>query len=198
MFSAGLRKRRHFIAWQWTSMSRFEMSQTKAERGSNLAETLRKLGRFDEARQEIFRAIKCDAQFGHASEPWKTWSVLETIRDERWKRHRRSGGKAQGHRILPSLPARRRREPTSTGRICLEVTQSLLAGDPAAAASLLQELASDPQLPALLRPFIQALQAIVAGSRDRTLADTPELNYRMAAEILFLLKRWKSPDSAGG
>jgi hypothetical protein len=33
--------------------------------------------------------------------------------------------------------------------------------------------------PAWLRPFIQALQAIVAGSRDRTLAEAPELRYSM-------------------
>ena len=39
-----------------------------------------------------------------------------------------------------------------------------------------------------LRPFIQALQAIVAGSRDRTLADAPELDHTMAAEILFLIE----------
>jgi hypothetical protein len=74
------------------------------------------------------------------------------------------------------------------GRICLDVTQLLLAGDPAAAASRLQELTSEAELPAWIRPFIQALQAMVAGSRDRTMADTPGLNYRMAAEILFLLE----------
>ena len=33
-----------------------------------------------------------------------------------------------------------------------------------------------------------ALQAIVAGSRDRTLADAPDLHYTMAAEILFLIE----------
>ena len=33
-----------------------------------------------------------------------------------------------------------------------------------------------------------ALQAIVAGSRDRALADAPDLNYDMAAEILFLIE----------
>ena len=35
---------------------------------SNLAITLRQLGRLKEARQEIRRAIDCDAPFGHASE----------------------------------------------------------------------------------------------------------------------------------
>jgi hypothetical protein len=44
-----------------------------------------------------------------------------------------------------------------------------------------------------IRPFIQALQAIVDGSRDRALADTPGLHYRMAAEILFLLETLEEP-----
>ena len=75
------------------------------------------------------------------------------------------------------------------GRICLAVTQPLLAGDPSAAASLLQQVAADPKLPAWLRPSIQVLQTIVAGSRDRSLADAPDLHYTMAAEILFLLDK---------
>jgi hypothetical protein len=74
------------------------------------------------------------------------------------------------------------------GRICLDVTRSLLAGDPAAAASQLQELARDAETPAWIRPLIQALQAIVAGVRDPTLAHLPGLDYTMAAEILFLLE----------
>lgn len=32
------------------------------------------------------------------------------------------------------------------------------------------------------------LQAIVAGSRDRSLADAPDLHYTMAAEILWLIE----------
>lgn len=78
------------------------------------------------------------------------------------------------------------------GRICLAVTQSLLAGDPAQAASLLQQ-----QLPrfeaAGFGGFIRALQAIVAGRRDRTLADAPDLSFDMAAEILFLLETLAKP-----
>ena len=46
---------------------------------NNLAITLRKLRRLDEARQEIRREIECKAQFGHASEPWKTWAILAGI-----------------------------------------------------------------------------------------------------------------------
>lgn len=43
-----------------------------------------------------------------------------------------------------------------------------------------------------LRP---GLQAIVAGSRDRTLADAPDIYiyYRIAAEILFLIDTLEKP-----
>ena len=58
---------------------------------------------------------------------------------------------------------------------------------PATVASLLQQLAAHPDA-AWLLPFIRALQAIVAGSRDRALADAPDLDYTMAAEILFLIE----------
>ena len=53
--------------------------RTKAVARNNLAVALRKLRRLDEARQEIRRAIECDAQFGHAAEPWKSWAILADI-----------------------------------------------------------------------------------------------------------------------
>jgi hypothetical protein len=67
------------------------------------------------------------------------------------------------------------------------VTQSLLADEPAEATSLLQQLAAHPNAARLL-PFIHALQGVVTGSRDRTLADAPELDYTMAAETIFLIE----------
>jgi hypothetical protein len=45
----------------------------------------------------------------------------------------------------------------------------------------------------LAPPLHPALQAIVAGSRDRTLANAPDLRYTMAAEILFLLAMLEKP-----
>jgi tetratricopeptide (TPR) repeat protein len=67
------------------------------------------------------------------------------------------------------------------------------AGNPAAAASLLQRLAATPRATGPIRTFIHAHQAIVAGSRDRTLANAPDLNFRLAAEILFLLETLEKP-----
>jgi len=155
---------------------------------NNLADTLRELRRFDEARQEVRRAIQLDEQFGHASEPWKTLNILADIETdagnpvaageakqaavERYLSYRRDGG--ENH--YPD------------GRLAYAVTQALLAFDSATAATLLQRFAADPNLPSRLFPLIRALQAIASGSRDRALAEAPDLTYSMAAEILFLIE----------
>jgi tetratricopeptide (TPR) repeat protein len=159
---------------------------------NNLAATLRKLRRLDEARQELRRAIECKAQFGHAGEPWKTWNILADIETDAG--NRAAAEEAKGKAITCYLAYRRDggENHDAPGRISLAVTQPLLAGDPAAAASLLQQ-----QLPrfeaAGFGGFIRALQAIVAGRRDRTLADAPDLDYTMAAEILLLIETLEKP-----
>jgi hypothetical protein len=63
--------------------------------------------------------------------------------------------------------------------------------------AFLQQVSAGSELAGWLRPFLPGLQAIVAGSRDRTLADDPELFYRMAAEILFLLETLDQPTFHG-
>ena len=74
-------------------------------------------------------------------------------------------------------------------RLSFDITEYLLAGNSVTAVSLLRQVATDPDLPSNARTFIDALQAIVAGNRDRVLADTPDLSYGMAAEILFLIEK---------
>lgn len=160
---------------------------------SNLAIRLQKLRRLDEARQEIRRAIECKAQFGHASEPWKTWAILANIETDAG--NPAAAAEAKRKAIACYLAYRRDggENHDAPGRISLAVTQSLLAGDPAAATSLLQELAARPDANASFQAFFRALQAIVAGSRDHSLADAPDLSPTMAAEILFLIETLERP-----
>ncbi len=160
---------------------------------NNLAISLGKLHRLDEARQEILRAIECDAQFGHAAQPWTAWSILADIETEAGNPTVAAEAK---RKALASYLAFRRdggENHDTTGRISHAVTQSLLAGDSASAASLLHQRDADPDAPSDARTFLQALQAIVAGSRDRSLADAPDLDYSMAAEILFLIETLEKP-----
>jgi tetratricopeptide (TPR) repeat protein len=154
---------------------------------NNLADTLRRLRRLDEARQEIRRAIECKAQFGHASEPWNSWDILAAIETDAG--NATAAAEAQGKAISCYLAYRRDggENHYPAGRISLAVTQALRSGEPAQAATLLQQRAADPEAAELL-PLISALQAVVAGSRDPVLADQPELDYTMAAEILLLIE----------
>jgi tetratricopeptide (TPR) repeat protein len=154
---------------------------------NNLSEALRKLRRLDEARQEIRRAIECDAQFGHASEPWKTWGILADIETDAG--NFAAAAEAKRKAIACYLAYRRDggENHSDPGRLIFDVTQKLRAGNRAAAASLLREQTARYE-EAGFGGFIQALQAIVAGRRDRTLADAPDLDYSMAAEILFLIE----------
>ncbi|MBC8031234.1 MAG: TIR domain-containing protein [Pyrinomonadaceae bacterium] len=159
---------------------------------SNLASTLRKLRRLDEARQEIHRAIECKAQVGHDAEPWKSWAILAAIETAAGNPVAATEAKRQAIACYLAYRRDRGENHDAEGRLSLTVTQSLLVGDSNTAASLLQQLAADPDA-AWLLAFIHALQAIVAGSRDRTIADAPDLNYGMAAEILFLIETLEKP-----
>ena len=75
---------------------------------------------------------------------------------------------------------------SGSGRLILSVTNKLCAGATSEAASAVQDEAARYETEGF-GSFIRALQAIVAGSRDPTLADSPDLEYSMAAEILLLI-----------
>jgi hypothetical protein len=154
---------------------------------SNLARSFLKLQLLEEARQAIHRAIVCKAPFGSAAEPWKTWDVLTEIETA-------AGNSAAAtdarHQALGAFLAYRRdggENQFTSGRLALAVRQALASGNPAEAASLLQQLAADPAWEKHL-PFLKALQAITAGSRDRSLAEDPGLSYDQAAEVLLLIE----------
>lgn len=153
---------------------------------NNLAIRLRKLGRFDEARREIGRAVVCKAKFGHAAEPWKVWNNLTNIETEAG--NFTAAAQAKQKAIDCYLAYRRDggENHDGEGRLVLAMTEQLATGGPVAATAFLQQVATDPDVPAPLRPFIYALQAILAGSRDLTLANAPDLHYSMAAEIILL------------
>ena len=57
----------------------------EGRRRNNLADTLCQLGRLDEARQEIERAIVCGQGLGHAAGLWKTWAILSDIETDTGK-----------------------------------------------------------------------------------------------------------------
>lgn len=154
---------------------------------NNLADTLRNLHRFDEARQEIRRAIECKALFGHAAQPWTSWAILSDIETDAGNPGAAAEAKAKAIECYLAYRRDGGENHLGSGRLAFDVTQSLLGGNGGEAAARLEQVAAEPKN-AWVLPFIQALQAVVAGSRDRTLAEAPELDFGMAAEILFLIE----------
>jgi tetratricopeptide (TPR) repeat protein len=155
---------------------------------TNAADSLRRLGRWDEARAEARRALDCAAGAGAAAQPWTVWALLSSIE----KGAGDAGAAAQARReaVMGCLAYRRAGgEPRDGhGRLGAAVGQALRAGDRAQAEAVLQALAADPGLPAEDRVFVRRLQVIVSGSRDPTLADAPELPCTGVAEIVLLLE----------
>jgi tetratricopeptide (TPR) repeat protein len=141
---------------------------------SNLANTLFKLQRLEEARQAIRRAIECNAPFGHAASPWTSWAILAAIETE--AENSAAAADARQQALNAYLAYRRDggEYQTRSGRLALDVRQALASGDPAEATSLLQQLAADPDF-ANEHPFLTTLQAIAAATTAtiRTLPSSP-------------------------
>jgi tetratricopeptide (TPR) repeat protein len=59
--------------------TRSEDRQKEGVARSNLALGLLGLHRYDDARQELQRAIACKREFGHAAQPWLTWAIMMAL-----------------------------------------------------------------------------------------------------------------------
>ena len=163
---------------------------------SNAALALLALQRYNEARTELERAIKCDAPFGHASEPWKTFNILHDL--ERAVGNETAALAARQQAIGAYL-AYRRDSGESTdwgGQVVASVAQALVAGQNEAVAVEVAELLNAPKILDFRKPLLQTLQRIVSGERDPALADTSDLIYMDAVELRLLLETLPPTETA--
>jgi hypothetical protein len=80
-------------------------------------------------------------------------------------------------------------ESHATGaQLCAATIRAIQEGKTTQISAELAELTQRPDLPEYLTPLLAALQKILAGSRDLTLADDPALNYDDACELILLLE----------
>jgi Tfp pilus assembly protein PilF len=155
---------------------------------NNLAATLCNLRRYGEARQEIRRTIACYEPFGHATQPWTAWAILAEIE---LADGQPAAAAAARQKALELFLAYRRdggENHEFGSRLCAAVTTAMLAGNIQQAADMLAELRSRPNLPAYFLLLLDALEAILGGRRDPSLAQHPDLDYTYAAEIRLLLE----------
>ena len=157
---------------------------------NNIADTLRKLKRYDEARAEIMRAIECKSQVGLAAEPWKTFGILCDIETasgnppaaraawvqarDAYLAYRRQGGYASAG---------------GNGSLVEHVVGLIAQKKVDEIEPLFNELMNDPSTSDTRKAIIQAMIKILNGSRDKALGDDAALYYADAAEVLFLMER---------
>ncbi len=175
----------------------------------NVAIPLIALGRHAEARQQLQRALACNASYGPNAEPWKTWNLLRSL--ETAVGNPAAAAEARANAIASYASARRGGWEITNGagaQLCGLIRAIIAAKDPATPASPLPAeartllVAQEPQLRAQLtaytndpneQPYLRALAppllAILDGSRDPALAADPALYYCDAAELTLLLEQ---------
>jgi tetratricopeptide (TPR) repeat protein len=168
-----------------------EAGDLKAEglRRNNIADTLRQLKRYAEARTEIQRAIECYQPFGTAVELWKSYNILRQIEEaegqaeaarQAWLKaraaylaYRRQGGYAQGE----------------DGQLIDQLLGMIQQGQGEQVLQFLNQAPQDENTPRWIKNLAPTILAILTGQGDETLADDPALTYNTAAEVLWLLER---------
>jgi tetratricopeptide (TPR) repeat protein len=86
---------------------------------NNLAVILSGLKRYAEARQEIHRAIECDKPYGHAAEPWKTYSILSDIEQADGNAPAAAEARAQAIQLYLAYRRAGGENHNPGGRLCL-------------------------------------------------------------------------------
>lgn len=155
---------------------------------NNLANLLHKLGRLDEARSAIDRAIRCKQGLGHTAESWKTLDILYNVETDSGRTAEAAAARAQASAAYLAYRRDGGEPQRGGGRLAIELGRLLAGGDTAAANALLQQGAAKPELLAWPPPLIAALQAVAAGDRNPARADAPGLDYQSAAEIRLLIE----------
>lgn len=162
---------------------------------NNVADALIQLERYDEAREEILRAIKYKKPYGHAAQQWKSFDILHNI--ERAAGDAAAAARARDDAVAAFLAYRRAggENHGPGGRLVILVHQAVTGGETAAVRSQLAELGAGPDLPAWAQALIPVLEQILDGSRDTSLASTQGLDYDDAVEVQLLLERLSEPAS---
>jgi tetratricopeptide (TPR) repeat protein len=156
---------------------------------TNASELLVKLGRFDDARRELDRAMACNEFSGHQAVPWMALMVLHDL--ELATGHPEAASSARKTAIALFRDYRRGGgENHASGADLVQlVAQAIGQNQAAQAARQVAALAAQPGVPATLEPLFIKLQTIFRGARNLALADDAALYFKDAVELRLLLER---------
>ncbi len=152
---------------------------------NSIANTLIQLQRYDEARTELLRAIECNKPYGHAAEPWKTFSILYDL--EQATGNPQAAAAAQQQAIAKYLAYRQAGggEHEWWAQVGAAAVQAINEGRIREMRNQLTQMSTTDAG----KLYISKLLTILSGNRNPALAADPNLNYAYAAELQLLLER---------
>ena len=154
---------------------------------SNLGNLLIKMGRLDDARASLLRAIACKETFGLQAEPWKTYAILCNL--EKAAGNHLAAAEARQTAIDLFRQWRRggAQNHSRDAQLCAAVLAAIQAGDIVELqAALEQAIAKNPGW-----SFGIHLLAILKGRRDASILEDEGLDYEQAVELEILLEELK-------
>jgi hypothetical protein len=133
-------------------------------------------------------AIECKQPYGHAAQPWTTWSILESL--ERATGHAVEALAARNRAMETYLAYRRAggESHAQAAEFFTLVERAVRQGTQDDAMRMVTELAAG-DLPPWASVLLRKLRAILTGARDPALAADLELSYLTAAELQYLLEK---------
>lgn len=155
---------------------------------NKLANVLIQLHRHDEARQELYRASTCNLPDSYTA---RNWTIQRGLHDfGQTVQNPEVADRARRQAMQKYLAYRKAggENDNPGAQLCAQVRQTIQASNTHALSARLNQVATNPNIPAIGKLLIAKLQAILAGSRDPALATDPELHYQYAVELQLLLE----------
>jgi tetratricopeptide (TPR) repeat protein len=154
---------------------------------SNLADTLINLGQYDEARQEILRAIDCLKPFGHNAEPWKAWIILYRLEMQTENPMAAANAREMARQSYLEYRRDSGESQCPSGECCELVEQAIATGNIEEAEQALEQFMGTNEEP-WAKILIPKLLLILKGEWTPEILEDPELDYDDAAELQLLLE----------
>lgn len=167
---------------------RLQVQRYEGMARSNLARTLIKLQRYDEARHELLRAIECNKPYDHVALPWLTWNILYNLEKATGDVEAAAAARQQAIESYLAYRHARGQSMTLGAQLCVMAAQSIEQGEMTEIEQLLAQF-TGADAPSWAKIMIPKLRAILHGDRNPALSDDPNLEYDDAVELQLLLER---------
>jgi len=145
---------------------------------NNLAGTFIKLKRYDDARQEIVRAIECMEPFGHSATPWKTWQILSNIEQAQGNATAAKDARDQAVALYMDFRRSGGGKYEYGAQLCDMVGAAFQSGERAKAEAAFGQFGGD------FLPLINALRQILDGVRDVQVVEGLDFNHEVDVRLL--------------